>query len=316
MTFNDNICSCTLLYNEMVQLTFVNLRGTQKAHLDYASETKQRSGESINRWAFSKISSRLNFIMRNDYRADFGEFSPVLVVQRRPNGTRFLCKKCGFVFWGSKKTVKQHMRPLQRPAHAASLAEKLEEGEGGGEGGGGESLSDKVTECKVDETAEEKIVFDAMLDVKKPKADPDCSRSPSPSVPPTPESLSTGRARGRGRGRGARGGARGGGGSPVVANGGVACEGKDSDTTVSASAEALEGAGTGTKRTLEQALGSDAQRQQHLSATSAYQSALTTIESCLAAQVLTTAQAEQERAVAVADFQKAKEESGIPLASG
>lgn len=286
----------------------MNLRGTQKAHLDYASETKQRSGESIDRWAFSKISSRLNFIMRNDYRADFGEFPPVLVVQRRPNGTRFLCKKCGFVFWGSKKTVKQHMRPL--------ILEQPEAGEGGGEGGGGESLSDKVTECKVDETAEEKIVFDAMLDVKKPKADPDCSRSPSPSVPPTPGSLSTGRARGRGRGRGARGGARGGGGSPVVANGGVASEGKDSDTTVSASAEALEGAGTGTKRTLEQAFGSDAQRQQHLSATSAYQSALTTIESCLAAQVLTTAQAEQERALAVADFQKAKEESGIPLASG
>jgi hypothetical protein len=41
---------------------------------------------------------------------DIEALERILVVERRDNATRYLCKVCHAMFWGSKKRVKEHMR--------------------------------------------------------------------------------------------------------------------------------------------------------------------------------------------------------------
>jgi hypothetical protein len=53
----------------------------------------------------------------------------ILVVDRKPNSCRYLCKKCHFIFWGSKQRVKEHLRQetsRRRPCtHAMTPEEQV-----------------------------------------------------------------------------------------------------------------------------------------------------------------------------------------------
>ncbi len=58
---------------------------------------------------------------KNDVEA----LESILVIERRENAVRYLCRKCHIMFWGSKQRVKEHLRqsvlrPAIRAVHSAA----------------------------------------------------------------------------------------------------------------------------------------------------------------------------------------------------
>ena len=158
---------------------------------------------------------------------DVERLDRVLVVERKPTTYRYMCAKCHYVFWGSVKVLKEHMR-------------------GGDKAVANQTDKSGKTLCTKPLAEDERRVLDAHDDTDK-------GRPPSPGSVATSAS-DTGATRGRGGGGAARGG--GGRGRGARGRGGTrggAGKGGDGSSPAAVDSVMEEGDGriSGAKRQLD-----------------------------------------------------------------